>query len=219
MMCCTASVRAAAVVAFFASFVGLGSASASAGDFQNYSPATLPPAHFADGVRSDTFAAVRESMAPLRLRDSTGYDPPLTSHQQGRGERQVSGCGWSASRHCDKSQRLGSMPRSMVPASAAAWGIVVANTHGRSTEGVVPYKLIRIASVSGQPSLASPDRIGKVSPAAGAPLSRPTDQSRERSLGISASSANEESAPGPYAILIISISLAAFMAFRRMGQV
>ena len=221
MTCCTESAVAAASAAIFAALLDFGSASAaSAIDFENYSPASVALADFRDAARSDTFTPVREPLAALRMGDSTGFAAPLRA-----GERSASGCRWSASsRFCEKVERSGSVRvadrwSSVDSTGAASLEPVVVNAPARRPEGSPTYQLTKIAVVSGQPSLATPESLGRIStPASGPlPLSRPSSGIREISFDIS--TASDEGAPGPYAMLFIGVSLAAFMAFRRLGQV
>ena len=80
-----------------------------------------------------------------------------------------------------------------------------------------PARVTKIAVVTGQPSLAAPEKIGKLAATAVGPHARPGSGNGAMSLDGSGS-ANEDNAPGPYAMLLIGFSFAAFMVFRRTGH-
>ena len=216
MTCCTASAVVTASVACLATVVAVGVASAA--DF-HHTPASLPVVPFTDGL-SDTVAPFRGSPKSLREAHSTGLAvAPLTARKQGIVERSVSGCGWSASRRCDKAERLGaSVADRVVSAGVARAGSVITNPSGRASEAATLYQLKKTAAVSSQSSLAIPDRIGNVSTADAGSFPRPIGKTQAISFDSIETAADEERVPGPYAILLIGVSLAAFMAFRRLGD-
>ncbi len=218
MTCCTASAVVTASVACLATVVAMGAASAV--DF-HHTPASLPVVPFTDGLHSDALTPFRGSPKSLREANSTGLAvAPLTARQQGMVERSVSGCGWSASRRCDKVERLGGAPVADrgVSVGVATAGFVITHPSGRTSEVATLHQLKKTASVSGQSSLAIPDRIGNLSTADGGSFPRPIGKTQAISFDSMATAADEERVPGPYAILLIGVSLAAFMAFRRMGD-
>lgn len=217
MTCCTASAVVTASVACLAIVVAVGAASAV--DF-HHTPASLPFVNFADGLHSDTVAPFRGSPESLREADSTGFAvAPLTARQQGIVERSVSGCGWSASRRCDKEERLGApVADRVVSAGVARAGSVITNPSGRASEAATLYQLKKTAAVSGQSSLTIPDKVGKVSTADAGSFPSPIVKTQAISFDSMETGADEERIPGPYAILLIGVSLAAFMAFRRIGD-
>jgi hypothetical protein len=96
-------------------------------------------------------------------------------------------------------------------------GAVSTNPTGRNLDRASPYRFTKTAAVSNQPPIATPETPGKVSTAAGGLTSQSKGGSRE-GFGSNGYAANAESDPGPYAMLVIGLSLAAFMAIRRTGH-
>jgi len=216
MTCCRVNAVAAASAAFLA-IVDLGSASpVRAAELHNHLSASVPLAYLNDGSRSDTISPAAEA---LTRRSATGFvAPPPLPRLHGPSERPESGCGWSPSRLCGRTERIGGVPVADGGKHAAAAGMgrlepVLASPPGTAA----PYKVTKIAAVSGQLSLPAPESFGRVPTVANAPPARPSG-SGEMSFGSSGPHVNEETAPGPYAMLFIGLSLAAFMAFRRVAD-
>lgn len=80
-----------------------------------------------------------------------------------------------------------------------------------------PYKLTRLAAVSGQLGVPAPESFGRGLPVASGAPAYPGG-SGESALASGGAESGEEITPGPYAMLLIGLCLAAFMAFRRVAQ-
>jgi hypothetical protein len=154
-------------------------------------------------------------------------------------------CGWTASRICHKAESHVSAIAGRHPERSNSVHNVATNTRALhpvqdQSSGATPYRVTNLYSLSpsakpviatasdlgastgqiglafGQSSLTAAERMGKVAAAAGGPL--PPSVNRETSVGASGLDANEITVPGPYAMLLVGMSLVAFIAIRRIGQ-
>ena len=217
MTCCTASSLAAASIAFSGAVLGLGPTSAECAlDSQTCLATSLPSARCAD-TPSDGFALLRKFSEREGVGDGAGL---VVSRLATPRERAASGFGLSTARLWNKAERDGVPVWGRWPYDAfAAPGLGTVNTNpiGRNPDRSSPYRFTKTAAISNQLPVATPETLGKVSTAVVGRISQ-SNGGRYDSLGINGYSAREESRPGPYAMLVIGLSLAAFMAIRRMGH-
>jgi hypothetical protein len=201
---------ASAVFLGMINFVSVSPASAAESQ-QHLSAAVL--AYVSDGPRSDTVLPTSDAWA--RRGANAFAAAPALSRPQGASARP--GSVDSPSQLGGMAGRFGGLTVADSGKKAAAAGMgrldAVANPPGAAE----PYKITKIAAVSGQMPLVAPESIGRVSPVANTTPARPGGIG-ETSFGGSVPHVNEETAPGPYTMLFIGLSLAAFMAFRRMAQ-
>lgn len=214
MMCCRVSALAAA--AALLAIVDLGSAPpARAAETQNQLSASMPRVYSSDGVRSDPVLPAAEVRTRRSITGSVGT--PAAPRLQGPSERPESGCSWSPQRSYAKTERLGGVPAEGGKQAAGA-GVARLETALAAPSGpAAPYKMTKIAAVAGQLSVPAPESFGRVPAVASGSPAR-AGGTGEISLGSGGAQENEETAPGPYAMLFIGLSLAAFMAFRRVAQ-
>lgn len=212
MTCCRGS-AIAAVSAAVVAIVALESAAGAAEPHNQRS--SVPWVYSSDGSRPDPVATAaevgtRRSVTGLVLN-------PAAPRLPGEGERAESGCGWSP-RLCGKPDRLGGVPVADAGKQAAtAGGTRLEAASVAPPGGAAPYKMTKIAAVSGQLTLPAPESFGRgTTVAGGSPVYPGGSGASGFSSGTSA--VNEETAPGPYAMLLIGLSLAAFMAFRRLAD-
>lgn len=219
MTCCTASSLAAASIAFSGAFFSLGPTLAEcASDSQNYFSTSQPSAPCPDKP-ADVFALLRKSSECDGVSgDGAGL---VVSRLTAPLERAASGFGWSTARLWDIGERGGVPVGGRWPYVAITGtpglGAVSTNSTGRNLDRVSPYRFTKTVAVSNQLPIPTPETPGKVPTAVGGLTSQSKGGSRE-GFGSNGHSANAESDPGPYAMLVIGLSLAAFMAIRRMGH-
>jgi hypothetical protein len=211
MTCGRSNAGVAAAAAALLAAIGLGAQSpGSAAEARNEAVTDVPAG---DTLRSEVLAATSEAWT-RRTASGTVVLPAL-AHVRSPAERSDSGCSGFSSGLCAKAERIGSVPPA--DTGSQAQGARKARLDPVLTgpsPGTAPYKVTTLAPPSEPLPLATPESATRVPAVAIA--ATPPGGSSQVSFGSGGVSANEETAPGPYAILLIGLCLVAFMAVRRI---